>query len=200
MGITINVSELDKIIDYFKMVKCTYVALCQGVALGFDERLCMIKAVQCDDYVANLNLAFCVQLQTLVDFRKRLLPIDTVEFNYSGISSALEVIPYANKNIITVYEKYIYMNAMCNNDIHLGSVKEMYELQDFLSAKAADGAVTVRLDERHIMCIPSNILSVNKSDDLTLDISDGDGFFLSRFTVIKKKKFYVETYMRFLSL
>lgn len=69
-----------------------------------------------------------------------------------------------------------------------------------ISGKVADGASLFIIDNKYPMTIYGSLLNVNKSDTVELKIYNIDNIsFLSVFTV-NKKKFEIDTYVRFMYL
>lgn len=85
----------------------------------------------------------------------------------------------------------IYSNDNLRDDEYFNTI---------LSYKVIDGASLFIIDNKYPMTIYGSLLNVNKSDTVKLDIYPIDDIsFLSVFRV-NKKKFIIETYIRFLYL
>lgn len=199
----ISIDQFDKLIEYMKMVRSDFIAYYDGIVMGYDIRLCTLKAVNASENFIYPDLTFTVSYTALIKFRKDLLPMDEVIFDGNRIYATMSECEYIPSNFSTrqIYNKYLEMKSNLDfNSVNFGSLRGLDFIEEFLSSKAADGAVGIKVDERHKMYIPSNILSVNKADDLLLSIYDSIEYFISRFTIVKKKKIFVEVYVKFLTL
>ncbi len=200
--IKISIGQLDKLIDYMKMVRSDFIAVHEGYVIGYDTRLCILKAVYASDFI-HKELSTTVSYTALVAFRKTLLPMDEIIFDGNNIYATMSACEYVPSKFTAreIYMKYLSLcNEMNTSCTSYGSLRGLDFIEDFLSSKAADGAIGISLDERHKMYIPSNILPVNKSDDLLLYIHDNNDHFISKFTVIKKKKIEIGIFIKFLYL
>lgn len=82
-----------------------------------------------------------------------------------------------------------------NNDLREDDI-----FNSIISGKVADGASLFIIDNKYPMTIYGSLLNVNKSDTVELKIYNIDNIsFLSVFTV-NKKKFEIDTYVRFMYL
>lgn len=199
----ISIGQFDKLIEYIKMVRSDFIAYYGGIVIGYDSRLCTLKAVDAKENFIYPDLVFTASYTALIAFRKDLLPMDEVIFDGNRIYATMSECEYVPSNFSTreIYNKYLELkNYLDYSSVNFGSLRGLDFIEEFLSSKAADGAIGVKIDERHKMYIPSNILSVNKSDDLLLSIYDRIGYFISRFIIVKKKKIFVEVYIKFLTL
>lgn len=199
----LSIGQFDKLIDYMKMVRSDFITFYYGMVIGYDKRLCVLKAVAVDESIVERNFAFTAAYTAVVAFRKTLLPMDEVIFDGDRIYATMSECEYVPSGFTVngIYNKYLELkhNFDCSHT-DFGSLRGLDFIEEFLSAKAADGAVAIRVDDRHLMYIPSTALSVNKSDDLLLSIHDENVFFISKFTIVKKKKINVEVYIKFLTL
>lgn len=200
---TISILQFDKLIEYMKMVRSDFITFYNGIVIGYDKRLCTLKAVDARDAIVNSDFMFTVGYTAITDFRKTLLPMDEIIFDGDRIYSTMSECSYELSSFSSkfIYDKYLELkNNLDNYSNNFGSLRGLDFIEKFLSSKSADGAIGIRIDDRHLMYIPSNILSVNKADDLLLSIYDSIGHFISKFTIVKKKKIFVDVYIKFLTL
>jgi len=199
----ISIDQFDKLIEYMKMVRSDFIAYYDGVVMGYDARLCMIKVVNASENFIYPELTFTASYTAVIAFRKTLLPTDEIIFDNNRIYAKMSECEYVPSNFTTrqIYNKYLELKYHVDmSSVNFGSLRGLDFIEAFLSSKAADGAIGVQVDERHKMYIPSNVLSVTKSDDLLLSVYDSIGYFISRFTIVKKKKIFIEVYIKFLTL
>lgn len=199
----ISIIQFDKLIEYMKMVRSDFIAYYNNIVMGYDTRLCVLKVVDTKEDFMIPDLVFTASYTAIIAFRKTLLPMDEIIFDGNRIYATMSECEYIPSSFSSkdIYNKYLELKYHLDfNSINFGSLRGLDFIEDFLSSKAADGAIGIQIDDKHKMYIPSNILPVNKADDLLLSIYDNIGYFLSRFTIVKKKKIFVEVYIKFLML
>lgn len=94
------------------------------------------------------------------------------------------------------------LNSIISNSpiYHNVSLRENDTFNDIIALKSVDGASLFIVDNKYPMTIFGSILNVNKADTVELKIYYIDNHsFLSQFSV-NKKKFTIDTYMRFIYL
>lgn len=198
----LNIQEFDTILDLMKVAKSDFVCVHNGMIYGYDLRFCTLKVIDSKGKIPQ-ELVLNIHYNTLILFRKLLLPIDEITIhNYNYMESSMNkfISPPAPYTVYQVVSKANEIISSSSYGKEYGNLRGIEYIENFISAKASDGAIGLNIDKFHKMYLPSNLLPINKSDELFLTITDFPNSFLSKFTIVKKKNISIDIFINFRSL
>lgn len=223
-----NIELLLQIVEYTSIIKAGYIMIMGNYIYGTDVEFTYLKTI--DNTVYDKVLMYNVNdmknfiknvLSTpdceLLLYKGNLYSINKNHINmiHNMINQNPEdhrLVNYlSNVEYIEIfnYKYYIRMNSMISNMNIILNNKILYEdynlredtqFESILEHKTADGVSMYRINRQFILSIFTNLLPINKGDEVSLVLYDIDMYkFLAKFSIMKKKqKVKIDIYIMYL--
>lgn len=194
-----TIKEFKEIVDIAKNIKADIIYISGNRIYGTDKQLTILKTMEFDNIY---NIKICYENKDIVSALKDATSYTMYDDHILFDNSILVPINNPNYiyNIIKNENTILEMKTKGKLSYTDNNIKNDKNFQDILNLKSCNGA-RMYIANNYKMYLFSRLLPINKSDNVELNIYDINNlYFMSHFTIKKKKLNEINQYMVYIKI